>query len=93
MLGLNRASEEYCIDDPIYHKVAKQFEEGCAQSFVSNEVLTNDDGSFLIIHNNWKNNEPSTSNSIFLEPELLTKEYQNLEMLECIEGFFAKIVF
>uniref|UniRef100_A0A915EG21 Condensin complex subunit 2 n=1 Tax=Ditylenchus dipsaci TaxID=166011 RepID=A0A915EG21_9BILA len=57
--NIDRTNEEYGIDDPIYHKVAKEFEEGCAQSFVNNEVLTNPDGCFLILHTNWKNDEPN----------------------------------
>ncbi|KAI1725873.1 condensin complex subunit 2 domain-containing protein [Ditylenchus destructor] len=55
--GIDRADEEYRIDDPIYYKVTKEFEEGCAHSFVNNEVLSNSDGTFLILHTNWKNNE------------------------------------
>lgn len=54
---MDRETEEYGIDDPIYHKVAKEFEEGCAQSFVINEVLSNQDGSFLILHTNWKDED------------------------------------
>lgn len=54
---MDRDTEEYGIDDPIYRKVAKEFEEGCAQSFVNNEVLSNQEGSFLILHTNWKDEE------------------------------------
>ncbi|KAI1732378.1 condensin complex subunit 2 domain-containing protein [Ditylenchus destructor] len=51
--GIDRADEEYRIDDPIYYKAIL----GCAHSFVNNEVLSNPDGTFLILHTNWKNNE------------------------------------
>lgn len=82
MLGLNSADDEYSIDDPIYNKVAKQFEEGCAQSFVNNEVLMNRDGSFFILHTNWKEEDFQSTESTTSG----AKDTTNTELLEKMEG-------
>uniref|UniRef100_A0A914HET9 Condensin complex subunit 2 n=1 Tax=Globodera rostochiensis TaxID=31243 RepID=A0A914HET9_GLORO len=57
--SLDRKDNQFSIEDSIYRKVSKNFEEGSARSFVSNEVLMNDHGNFLVLHNHWQGNEPS----------------------------------
>ncbi|KAL3113510.1 hypothetical protein niasHT_015854 [Heterodera trifolii] len=57
--SLDRKDNQFSIEDAIYRKISKDFEEGSARSFVSNQILMNDHGNFLILHTNWPGDEPS----------------------------------
>ncbi|KAH7705994.1 hypothetical protein AAVH_26794 [Aphelenchoides avenae] len=45
--------ELYEFEDSIYNKITKKYEEGSAQSFISNDIPTTSDGKFWMLHTKW----------------------------------------